>query len=178
MSILRDRSVHAGDPPLQLPNETFLEVMRNVAATVAIVTTMGKDGAPRGLTVSAFCSVSLDPPLVLVSLSETSGTLDAIRYSRAFTVNFLARGTEETARLFASSDVDRFAKLDVEPPSLVGAGPILTRHITGYLECGLTNEVEAGDHRILIGLATCGEQRRESPPLVYHQRQFVELESD
>ncbi len=171
---VREDSSSAGTSP-RITEEVFLETMSNVAATVTVVTTMAPDGTACGLTVSAFCSVSLDPPLVLVSVAGRSGTLEAIRQSRAFTVNFLGRGNEDEALVFATIDIDRFAKVASVPAELSGAGPILTDHVTAYFECQLTNEVEAGDHWILIGRVINGEQMAGDMPLVYHRRRFVEL---
>ncbi len=167
----------AGTSP-RITEEVFLETMSNVAASVTVVTTMAPGGTACGLTVSAFCSVSLDPPLVLVSVAATSGTLEAIRQSRAFTVNFLGHGNEDAALVFATIDIDRFATVASVPAKLLGAGPILTDNITAYFECRLTNEVEAGDHWILIGRVINGEQMADDVPLVYHRRRFVDLKLD
>ena len=182
MSLLDDRfsrenSLSVGTSP-RITAQAFLATMSNVAASVTVVTTMAPDGTARGLTVSAFCSVSLDPPLVLVSVAGTSGTLEAIRQSQAFTVNFLGRADEGVACIFATSDIDRFVAVPSEPAELSGAGPILTEHVTAYFECELTNEVEAGDHWILIGRVINGEQLSDDVPLVYHRRRFVKLKLD
>ena len=176
MSIPRYQPTEKTGP--RIATDAFLAVMSNVAASVAVVTTTRSDGTPSGLTVSDFCSVSLDPPLVLVSVAEASGTLTAIRESQAFTLNFLAHGTEDVARTFAASHIDRFAAVEVTPPSLPGAGPILADYVTAYFECALSTEVVAGDHRILIGLVTEGKRLTDDLPLVYHRRRFVELPPD
>ena len=176
MRIPRYEPIEKTEP--QIATDAFLAVMSNVAASVAVVTTTRSDGTPSGLTVSTFCSVSLDPPLVLISVAEASGTLAAIRESRAFTLNFLSRGTEDIARTFSTPDIDRFATVEITPPSLLEAGPILANYITAYFECVLSTEVVAGDHRILIGLVTDGRTLTDDPPLVYHRRQFVELPPD
>jgi flavin reductase (DIM6/NTAB) family NADH-FMN oxidoreductase RutF len=83
--------------------ETFRQAMGRFATGVTVVTTIHSD-QPYGLTVSAFCSVSLDPPLVLVSLQKSSQTLACIDKNRCFAVNVLAGHQQPLAVRFASRD--------------------------------------------------------------------------
>jgi flavin reductase (DIM6/NTAB) family NADH-FMN oxidoreductase RutF len=86
----------------------FRDVMSVFPSGVVIITAFGHDGLPRGLTVSAFCALSLDPPLVLVCIDKTSNTLPAVQNIRGFTANILARGREALARRMATKVSDKF----------------------------------------------------------------------
>ena len=97
----------------------FRSIVGSFPTGVVVVTAWNGDGTPRGLTISAFCSVSLEPPLVLVCVDKESRTLPAIQASARFAVNVLAEGTEELALKFATKRDDKFdavATLDDRDP--------------------------------------------------------------
>ena len=98
-----------------IESQRFREVMGSFPSGVVVLTAFGDDGGPRGLTVSAFCAVSLEPPLALVSIAKTSNTLPAVQHTGGFTANILAVGREQLAR--------RMATLVVGGPEPVSAGP-------------------------------------------------------
>ncbi len=154
---------------------TFLTTMGNVAASVTVVTTFDASGKPTGLTVSAFSSVSLDPPLVLVCLGKEASSLEAIRQRGGYSVNFMAAGTGDLALAMALRSDDRFTGVAYDSPSTGVGGPILTDSIFAYFECALETEVDAGDHVIFIGRVLAGEFLREREPLVYWRRGFAEV---
>src|SRR5207253_10885835 len=79
----------------------YMNVMATFPSGVVVVTAYGPDGLPRGLTVSAFCAVSLDPPLALACIAKTSNTLPAVQHTDGFTANILAAGREQLARRMA-----------------------------------------------------------------------------
>ena len=85
----------------------FREALAAVAAPVGVVTSFDGD-RPHGTTVSAFCSLSLDPPLVLVSLDRDSDLLRMVRESRRYGINVLAHDQEDLATRFARKGVDKF----------------------------------------------------------------------
>src|SRR5437764_1050315 len=105
-------------------SETFKDAMTNVAAPVAVVTAM--DGAlPAGTTVSAFLSLSMTPPMVLVSLDRRSETLELVMRSRSFGLNVLSSEQHETALKFAvKGGPDKFDgvpwDIDHEIPRIAG----------------------------------------------------------
>ena len=76
--------------------------MATFPSGVVVLTAFGKDSLPRGLTVSAFCAVSLNPPLALACIEKTSNTLPAVQHAGGFTANILATGREQLARRMAS----------------------------------------------------------------------------
>src|SRR5260221_6761600 len=75
---------------------------------VVVLTAFGPDSLPRGLTVSAFCAVSLEPPLALACIDKTSNTLPALQHAGGFTANILAAGREQLARRMATKLTDKF----------------------------------------------------------------------
>jgi flavin reductase (DIM6/NTAB) family NADH-FMN oxidoreductase RutF len=156
---------------MPVPEDLFLEIMSSFPTGVTVVTTTTAAGEPKGLTVSAFCPVSLRPPLVLVCLDNQSSTLVAIGESRVFTVNFLAAGREELARRFAAKRDDKFEDVSWDSPP-AGAGPVLTEDSGAYVVCRVVRMVEAGDHWILVGEVEAGSLRADHLPLLYGRRTF------
>ena len=150
----------------------YREILTNFPSGVAIVT--ARDGGTNyGLTVSAFCAVSLEPPLVLVCIDKGSSTLPAMRGAGGFTVNLLASEAEELALRFATKNDDKFAGVAWAEPSVPGGGPILTEDTVGYAVCTNHSEFEAGDHWIFVGSVTAGAVDPKQSPLVYGRRQFA-----
>ena len=154
--------------------DIFRDIMSNFAASVTIVTSYA-EGRHHGLTVSAFTSVSLEPPLVLICIDHRSHSIDALRIAGGFTVNMLREGTEETALGFASKDPDKFAGLAAAPPEYEGAGLRLPEHSYACLECRTIESVEAGDHTIFIGHVENAFRGAPARPLLYWNRSFSRL---
>src|ERR1700733_4420338 len=127
-----------------IDGETFKAIMAAAPGPATVVTSRGADGIPQGLTVSAVCSVSLDPPLVLACLDLGSNTLRAVRESGEFTINYLAHDCEAVALHFATKSTEKFAGRPwAEPASGVG-GPILREHAAAYAACRVQEMVGAG----------------------------------
>lgn len=161
---------------MPVDRDTFLRTMSNVASTVTVVTTTDRNGAYTGLTVSAFSSVSLEPPLVLVCIGKDSQCLDQLLSNGGFTVNFMSSGTDEIAMQLASRSDDRFAGLELFQPNVKGAGPVLVDSTFGFFACTTRQEIDAGDHWIIIGHVEEGEvQDDPDAPLIYLRRSFVDL---
>jgi flavin reductase (DIM6/NTAB) family NADH-FMN oxidoreductase RutF len=155
--------------------DLFRSIMSRFPAGVVVVTANDPDGLPRGLTVSAFCPVSLDPPLVLVCIDKTSNTLPAIRHSGGFTVNILGAGRQELARLMASKAEDKFGDVEWRPTAGEVGGPILHVDSAAHAVCRIDQSIEAGDHWVFIGRVVEGGVEEGSVPLVYSRRAFFEL---
>ena len=145
---------------------------------VAIVTAHETGDRPRGLTLSAFCAVSLDPPLVLVCVDKSSNTLPALRTAGGFTVNFLAGGREHLAVLYASKAEEKFDGIAWRRPDIAEGGPILHEDSAAYAVCVTRQAIEAGDHWVFIGEVRDGAVIDGRQPLVYHRRSFVDLVGD
>jgi len=158
-------------PPLGVDALAFRQALSQFAAGVTVVTTCCADGSPRGLTVTAFCSVSLDPPLVLVSIDNRSETHDGFA-SGAFAISVLAEGQEDVSRRFATSGPGKFG----EHEYITGAsGLALIPGALAHLECRVVSVVPGGDHTVYLGRVE-DAHARDGRPLVYHGRGYRRLE--
>ena len=156
---------------VRIDESVLREIMATLAAGVAFVTTVGADERPQGLTTTAVTSVSLDPPLLLVCVARESRTLTAIRTRGGFCVNLLDAGYEALALEFASKAEDKFARIDWDLSP--GGLPILEAHSLAWAECTLEQEIEAGDHLILLGHVREGfSEGTGRHPLMYFRREF------
>jgi flavin reductase (DIM6/NTAB) family NADH-FMN oxidoreductase RutF len=156
-----------------LDRQQFREVMAAFPSGVVVLTAFGEDDRPRGLTVSAFCAVSLEPPLALVCIDMTSNTLPALSHSGGFTANILAAGREQLARRMATKLTDKFDGIEWRRPESKLGGPILEADTAAYAVCTLRDTIEAGDHWVLIGLVTEGQRRAGVEPMVFSGRTFT-----
>jgi flavin reductase (DIM6/NTAB) family NADH-FMN oxidoreductase RutF len=163
--------------PAMIDPQRFREVMASFPSGVVILTAFGDDGLPRGLTVSAFCAVSLEPPLALACIDKTSNTLPAVQHTGGFSANILAAGREELARRMATKLTDKFDAISWRRPDSPIGGPILENDTSAYAVCTLRDTIEAGDHWILIGLVTEGEQHESVKPMIYSRRLYDAIES-
>jgi flavin reductase (DIM6/NTAB) family NADH-FMN oxidoreductase RutF len=130
---------------------------------ITVVTTLDSHGHPHGMTVNSFSSVSLDPPLVLVSIDLKNAILGHFISSSWFAINILAEHQEELSRRFSSPSENRF--IDVSWHAGPSGTPLLDG-VLAQLECSVVRTFEVGDHTVLIG-----EVRRagytEGKPLVF-----------
>jgi flavin reductase (DIM6/NTAB) family NADH-FMN oxidoreductase RutF len=147
--------------------------MSSFPSGVVVLTAFGEDDRPRGLTVSAFCAVSLQPPLALVCIDRTSNTLPAVQHTGGFTANILATGRDALARRMATKLTDKFDGLDWRRPATRVGGPILETDSAAYAVCALRDTIEAGDHWILIGLVIEGAHREGAVPMVFTRRTYA-----
>jgi flavin reductase (DIM6/NTAB) family NADH-FMN oxidoreductase RutF len=155
--------------------QRFREVMSSFPSGVVVLTAFGDDGLPRGLTVSAFCAVSLEPPLALACIDKTSNTLPAVQRTGGFTANILASGRERLARSMATKITGKFEAVGWRRPESPIGGPILEEDAAAYAVCTLRDTIEAGDHWILIGLVTEGAHREGIAPMVFSRRGYHQL---
>jgi flavin reductase (NADH) len=153
---------------------TFRGVMSSFPSGVGVVTTVDESGTPRGFTCSAICSVSLDPPLLLVCVDLRSGSLRAIRHSNGFVVNFLGKDAADVSQVFATPHADdKFGRVAWQPNGCSGL-PVLDADALAYADCRLEREILAGDHAILIGCIRDGGVPDPSHrPLLYWRRQYA-----
>ncbi|WNF28013.1 flavin reductase family protein [Streptomyces sp. C11-1] len=149
----------------------FRTMMSGFPTGVSIVTAMDPDGTPRGMTCSSVCSVSLEPPVLLVCLRHGSPTLDAVLSSGGFAVNLLHNSAQQTAELFASGNQHRFKLVpwESEPD---GAGPHLTQDAHTVADCDVLLTQRVGDHVTVYGQIRRVTRRVDRAPLLYGLRQF------
>jgi flavin reductase (DIM6/NTAB) family NADH-FMN oxidoreductase RutF len=173
-------SVDAELAALQGPasSDRYRELLASFPAGICVVTAFTPEGEPRGLTLIAFCGVSLDPPLVLVCVDRTSHTLPAIQASGGFTVNIISATSRHVARLMATKAEDKFTRLSWRRPEVAEAGPVLYEDAAAHILCRTWQALEAGDHWIFMGEVVGGEAEHDRPALVFHRRGFAELRGD
>ncbi|MCZ7416217.1 MULTISPECIES: flavin reductase family protein [unclassified Streptomyces] len=153
--------------------QTFRQVMASFASGITVVTTTDAEDVPRGLTCSAFCSVSVDPPLLLNSVASRSGSLKAILERGRFAVNILSSDDEKASNVFASGAPDKFDQVAWEPGPTTGM-PLL-RGTVAHAECELDNSVVAGDHTLLLGRVVAGAAGLDKLPLTYWRSDYAKL---
>jgi flavin reductase (NADH) len=151
----------------------FRNTMGSFPTPVTVVTALDADSIPRGLTCSAVCSVSMDPPSLLICVNRRNGSLDAIRHSGGFVINLLREDRHELSDLFASASSQKFADAAWRPSPASGL-PLLHIGVLAYVDCRLEAEIAAGSHAILIGtVRSSGTDRGpDSGPLVYYDRSY------
>ena len=145
---------------------SFRDVMADVCTPVSVVTGMD-GGRPHGTTVSAFASLSMTPPMVLVSLDRRSDLLAVVQATQGLGVNVLASGQHALALTFARKGI---AKFDGVGWSLRHGVPRLDG-VAGWLACEIADLVPGGDHIIALCNVVDAETQ-PAPPLTYHSRAF------
>jgi flavin reductase (DIM6/NTAB) family NADH-FMN oxidoreductase RutF len=158
-----------------IERQRFRDVMSTFPTGVVVLTAFGSDSLPRGLTVSAFCAVSLDPPLALACVDKTSNTLPAVQHAGGFTANILTAGREHLARRMASKLSDKFDGIAWRRPDSEKGGPILEDDCAAYAVCTLKETIEAGDHWILIGHVVDGDHYEGVSPMIFSRRGYFGL---
>jgi len=149
--------------------EGFRTVLGHVPTPVVVVTAMG-EGGPLGLAIGSFTSVSLDPLLVGFFPARTSTSWAAIRPVGVFCVNVLADDQTDVSRTFAARGVDRFAGVTWHPaPS---GAPILDGAVA-WIDCLLDDELDAGDHALVLGRVTALDLGRDAHALVFHRGDYT-----
>lgn len=151
----------------------FRDTLGSFATGVTVVTALGEDGQRVGMTISSFNSVSLDPPLILWSLSRTSPNLDAFLRAGHYAVNVLAAGQEDVSNRFAARGDDRFA--GVATHEGLGGAPLLDGCCASF-ECVNAHQYPGGDHVIFVGRVERFTQGEERLPLVFHSGRYRRLE--
>ncbi len=148
--------------------KTFRQALGHFAAGVTVVTTQGAERLA-GLTVPAFASLSLDPPLVLVSIAHSARSYEIFSQQAShYGVTILRADQEEVAMRFARPDSEKFpaGSYTLSPNGV----PLLNEGLV-TLECRIVNKVPGGDHTIFIG-EVLAAQIFEGEPLLYYRSQF------
>jgi len=155
---------------MPIDDALFKLAMSHFASGVTIVTTE-HDGKPFGMTVAAFSSLSLHPPLILVCIEKTVKTHDAITGSGKFGVSILNSKQTDISNRFASRVDDKFAGTEIVRGEL--GVPMIGGAIT-RLECRVSDRLDGGDHTIFIG-EVVDAKTEEGEPLVYYRSGYREI---
>jgi 4-nitrophenol 2-monooxygenase / 4-nitrocatechol 4-monooxygenase, reductase component len=151
--------------------QAFRDVIGRFTSGVTVITT-AVDGVRFGTTASAFSSLSLEPPMILVCLNKTSETQAAVLQAGAFAVNILSEGQQDVAYRFARKG-DKFGDLEHD----VGRrGVPVLRDTLAHLECDIAETVTGGTHTVFLGAVTVAAGH-DGTPLTYYRGRFGRLES-
>jgi flavin reductase (DIM6/NTAB) family NADH-FMN oxidoreductase RutF len=155
-----------GGLPANVSAEMFRAAMGSVCTPVSVVTSYAA-ARPHGTTVSAFCSLSLTPPMVLVALDQGSDLLRLVQTSRRFGVNVLSDAQPTIAAKFAVKGDDKFHGVVWEDrygvPYIAGS--------SCWFACEVAELIPGGDHTVVLG-RVLETDHVELPPLTYHRRVF------
>ena len=154
-----------------IPCDQFKAVMRRFAANVNVITS-ADGGLLNGMTATAVCSVTAEPPSVLVIVNKTNRSHPIIRNSGAFAVNVLSLAQQDIALHFASRVADPFSTIDF---SVGKTGCPIIAGSDAYVECVVIKEVELGTHTIFLGEVVASDLS-DGEPLLYHGGQYRRLE--
>jgi flavin reductase (DIM6/NTAB) family NADH-FMN oxidoreductase RutF len=151
--------------------DDFRAALSRFPSGITVVTSRASTGDLHGITVSAFSSVSLNPPLILVCIEKTTGSHMAISETGLFVVNILASGQDEISERFSLPASDKFEGVNYH----TGAGsiPVLDDALVN-LECRIENSFDGGDHSIFVG-AVETVSIRDGDPLVYFHGNYRDL---
>jgi flavin reductase len=144
--------------------EDFRRALGRFASGVTVVTVHHEH--PHGMTASAFASVSLEPPLVLVCLDHTSHTRSLLLEKRSFAINVLSAAQEDVSRAFSKRGTKPFDELRHHNGE---TGNPLLDDALAWLECNVHEVVTMGDHDIVVGEVVCADARDGEPLLYFDQ---------
>ncbi|MGE4240118.1 flavin reductase family protein [Ramlibacter sp.] len=147
----------------------FRAALGMFATGVTIVTARTDDGRVIGLTANSFNSVSLDPPLVLWSLSQAAASLAVFRAGSHYAINVLAADQRLLAERFARRGEDRFTGVDFDEGA--GGAPLLHGSAATF-ECFNRSRYDEGDHVIFVGEVERCTRREGAAPLLFHGGRF------
>ncbi|HEU4990459.1 MAG TPA: flavin reductase family protein [Gemmatimonadaceae bacterium] len=157
---------------MSIDPDTFRAALGRFASGVTILTVLDAEGRDHGMTVSAFCSLSLDPPLVLACI-DRSADMHALLLKREHVgITLLAAGQEALSRRFAELESDRFEGLGF---SRGEHGVVLFDGALAHLECRVRARHPEGDHTIIVCEVERAEVRQERP-LLYYRGGYAQLE--
>lgn len=158
-------TMHGVDP------SQFRQLLGRFATGVTVVTTRDRSGKPIGMTASSVASVSLDPPLVLVSVARDNDMHPALKAADRFVLNVLAADQEAISRRFAEEHPNRFEGIGYRD-TLQGL-PVL-EGVLASIECEKQSETPGGDHTVFFGLVTGGTVS-DGVPLLYYRGGYAGL---
>jgi flavin reductase (DIM6/NTAB) family NADH-FMN oxidoreductase RutF len=153
------------EPPL------FRQLLGRFATGVTVLTTRTPGGEPIGMTASSVASVSLDPPLVLVSVDRHHEMHAALEAASYFVLNILAADQEALSRRFAADEPDRFQGVGFHPNK---QGIAVLEGVVAHIDCEKQSAIPAGDHTVFIGLVIGGSVT-ERRPLLYYRGGYAGL---
>jgi flavin reductase (DIM6/NTAB) family NADH-FMN oxidoreductase RutF len=157
---------------MPIDSDLFRSVLSRFTSGVTVITTRDAEGRDHGMTVSAFSSLSLDPPLVLVAIGHDATMAPVMSTATSFAVNILTNEQEALSRRFADKIDDRFAGVGITRSTL---GDALLDDSLGTLGCRIVARHPAGDHDIVVGEVQ-DAAAHNGHPLLYYRGGYAGLE--
>jgi len=158
---------------MSLDSRSFRKALGCFASGVTVVTALNPaTKAPVGVTVSAFSSLSLDPPLVMFCLGNSTSSMDTFKTFGHFAINILSETQRDLSIRFASRTEDKW--MGVSWDKWDSGAPILSHCLTN-LECSLVQTIDGGDHQIFVGRVDRIKHQEGGSPLIYFRGSYLEL---
>ena len=157
---------------MSIDRDLFRSVLSRFASGVTIITTHDDEGRDHGMTVSAFSSLSLDPPLVLIAIGHDATMAPVMATAKSFAVNILSAAQESLSRRFSGKLDDRFSGVGTSRGDL---GDALLDDALATLVCRVVARHPAGDHDIVVGEVESGTAH-DGRPLLYYRSGYAQLE--
>jgi 3-hydroxy-9,10-secoandrosta-1,3,5(10)-triene-9,17-dione monooxygenase reductase component len=152
----------------------YRQVLGHFPTGVTVITAL-QDGAPVGLAVGSFSSLSLDPPLVLFCPGNQSSSWPKIRAAGSFCVNILGADQEHVCRVFAGKDPDKFASIEWGRTKHTGS-PVI-EGVLAWIDCDIEEVLPGGDHDIVVGRVRDLDAHDHEGPLVFYRGGYGRFES-
>lgn len=153
----------------------FRDALGSFPTGVTVVTALAPDASPIGVTISSFNSVSLDPPLILWSLSCVSPSLAAFAQAGHYAINVLAADQQWISECFAARENDRFNGVKISKG--LGGVPLI-EGCSAWFECSNEAQYPGGDHLILVGRVHRFSRGNADEPLIFHGGRYRKLRHD
>ncbi|HTU25013.1 MAG TPA: flavin reductase family protein [Pirellulales bacterium] len=151
--------------------QEFRAALGHFGSGINVVTAHLPGGQPAGITVTAFCSVSLEPPLVLICIDRRARLHDPLASGQRFAINILSADQEVLSRRFASSSPDQFAGVGY---TVSGEGTVWLDDTLAVIECSFVEKYPGGDHTIIVGQVEA-TRVHEAKPLLYFRGGYAQL---
>ena len=157
-----------------LDPEQLRAAMRAWTSGVTIIAA-ARGSEQHGMTVSSFTSVSLDPPLIIISLQDSTRTRELVYHAQAFGVTILAEDQQSISDRFAGrgpGSEDRMAGVETE--TLVTGSPLIKGGLVS-LDCRVKQSIDVGPNTLFVGEVVAMSGNGTGKPLVYHDRKYHKL---
>jgi len=147
----------------------FRRVLSHFPTGVVVITAIDAAGWPAGMAVGSFTSVSLDPPLVLISIARSLRSFQHFKHCNTFAIHLLSDEQRDISCRFAGQGADKWEGIEVQEG--MGGVPLLPSRL-GLFECTLHATYDGGDHEILLGRVVRCEVGADVPPLVFFKGSY------
>jgi len=157
-----------------LDPEQLRAAMRAWTSGVTVVTA-AHGSEQHGMTVSSFTSVSLEPPLIIISLQDSTRTRDLVYHAQAFGVTILAENQQSISDLFAGRGPEAGSRLTgIETETLVTGSPLIKGGLVSF-DCRVKQSMDVGPNTLFVGEVVAMSGSGAGQPLVYHNRKYYKL---